>query len=605
MQAGPSRTIVTDSESILPSFLTTLRSSSPISIPPQTLLGAITHYLSTLDDPLLSEFVTTVITSPSLWNSADISHVDIQNALRLSVPAKIAIIENATKEIYFAESRRRRRARRWLNSLIEAVISLDHSTVRLKVLISVLEGLDDAPTVEWGSERMTLEEEVVLAFAEWTELENTEGMDLLCTAIPQIDVARLRALNMIDLAPKIRYALIDLVNPTSSQKPQDIAPILSRALARSYEVLNSGGPTSQHHAWETMRTFCTSMREVGEKLEGGFSDQRGSNSGDTDSWERHKTAFFAFLLPASTILDITLQDAGSYPSIIRNVDIPRSAEMAIQLLLTLGTFAFLTDLSDGGFEHYHRILYGSLDIIAEQSGTPSAERLFRELSSGSSTSLSDARAAYILLLGEELVHHLGSRSIDILLPLAEKHAHRPAHRASFEAAHAFLLSLLRSASETLEMTTAQGDFFDALLPNYLHILTKQAKRGDITPDQLKDAFPLVVEAAARRSPLSIQICLDSLNTLLPSAETRMIRIAVAPHIPAERLRGYLDELAGVIMTTPKDSEERLDLARRAFEMVIKDLGDDVKESGVEWWMKWRNEFEGTNRHGQGFIRSRL
>ena len=53
-----------------------------------------------------------------------------------------------------------------------------------------------------------------------------------------------------------------------------------------------------------------------------------------------------------------------------------------------------------------------------------------------------------------------------------RHSYRYQHRPSFEAAHAFFLSLLRSSAATFGTSAPQSDFFDALLPNYLVILTK-------------------------------------------------------------------------------------------------------------------------------------
>ncbi|KAK8849513.1 hypothetical protein IAR55_004847 [Kwoniella newhampshirensis] len=596
MQAGPSGSSQSDSEAILPSFLAILRSSSPISIPTQTLLGAITHYLSTLQRPLLTELVETISTSSSLWNSPGIPLEEIRNAIRVSVPTKIALIEDETKEVYFAQSRKRRRARIWLKDVLNPINDVESCETRLQYLVSLLEGVSDVSNVDWGAERVRLEEEVVLGLADALDRESSSGMMMLYVAMPNIDVSRLSALDMAELSPRIHSSLVELVKFKSGQKLQKEAPIISRALARSFDVLEHGGPTSQHNAWETMRSFCMEIRGVGEALE-----KECNGHVEATQWDGHKTAFFSFLLPASAILDLSLRDKGNSAWEINGL--PRSADMAIQLLLALASFSYLTDVSSGGFENYHRVLYGNLDILAAHGGTTGVDELFREVTNG--RTMTDARAAFVLLLGDELVHQLGSRCVDTLLPLAEKHAHRPEHRASFEAAHAFLLSLLGSASKTLDTTIPQADFFDSLISQHLHILTKQAKRGGITSDQIKQAFPLVVEAASRRSPSSVQLCVDYLKNLPDSQERKLIQVIIAPHMPAGELSEYLDSLARVIMSTPKDSEERLELARRAFEMVIKDMGDDVKEIGVEWWMKWRSEFEGRSGSDQGFARSRL
>lgn len=84
----------------------------------------------------------------------------------------------------------------------------------------------------------------------------------------------------------------------------------------------------------------------------------------------------------------------------------------------MASFACLPDFTKGSFENYHRVLYGSLDIIAGKGGVKATEKLFALLSQ--EDPLSDTRAAFVLMLGDELVHQLGRGSIDLLLPLAEE-----------------------------------------------------------------------------------------------------------------------------------------------------------------------------------------
>ncbi|WVQ79361.1 hypothetical protein IAT38_001458 [Cryptococcus sp. DSM 104549] len=597
----PSSSSSTPSEdqALLASFLALLNSPSPLAFPAPTLLGAFTHFLSALPDPSLSEFISSLIKSPSAWSTPTIGYGDIRNAVRLAVPAAVTRVETETADAYFASSRRRRRARAWLDSVIISAKKEEHTPQRTEVLVGLLQGLDDVEEMDWGGVRGSLEDAVVLGLVEMSELESASRgwMELLCAAMPHVAVDRLKVVDMKLLTSQLQqelYSTLTTSSTSSSDTPD--APALARALARAFTVLNTGQAPSKQASWGSMRAFCVRMQGIAEDMENQWNPDPEVPSDPT--WETHKTALFSFLLPASTILDLLLEEASA-----PHADSYAITDLATRLLVTLAAFSYLTDASKGGFENYHRILYGSLDIIAARGGTFVTEELFGELSRVGR--MTDARAAFVLIVGDELVRHLGSRSIGVLLPLAERHAHRPLHRSSYEAAHALFISLLRSSSETLATAHPQGDFFDALVPAYLAILCKQATSGDITADQLKEAFPIILSAASLRSNASINLCLTSLASLPPSPATRQTRILAAPYLPSPSLPAYLDDLAQMILGVERDSPERLELASTAFKMVVHDLRDEVKGVGVEWWMRWRWEFEGRERKEAGFLKSRL
>lgn len=128
----------------------------------------------------------------------------------------------------------------------------------------------------------------------------------------------------------------------------------------------------------------------------------------SDNWEAQKTALFSFLIPATSIVDIVV---GGSP-----VSLHRPSELAREILLTLGSFSNLLDHSEGGLEGYHKILYGSLDIIASGRDSGDVSRLFKELVGLSL--VSPAKAAFILQLGEQLLSVMDGRTLrDVLLPL--------------------------------------------------------------------------------------------------------------------------------------------------------------------------------------------
>ncbi|WVF68629.1 hypothetical protein IAT40_003399 [Kwoniella sp. CBS 6097] len=607
---------------LLPSFLDILSGPLPITIPAPTFLGAVTHFLSQLDSPHLGALITAVLSSPSLWTSELIAKTDIRDAIRAAVPTKVSRIEEELNGVYFSNARKKRKAQEWLLSITQAVEQVDNGpeAAKIHVLAGLLRGLDDVKSMDWSKGRRWIEEDLVYSLSEIIEGDRTgnvprDGLEVLCEVVPYIDMARLWALDVDKLLETIEIHLYTLVNPTSDVASAEAeVPRTAQALARTFEVLHSGGPSRRENASQAMRKFCVHMRGIGEKLESeGLSalSPEVATAGD-DGWIKHKTAFFAFLLPASTILDLLLSSSSFYAETVSLFDLPRPVELSIQMLSTLASFAYLTDASQGGFEHYHRIFYGCLDLISggkTQGGDGGndqrvlasnrlLEELWREDTKG------DARAAFVLVIAEELMPYLSSKSIERCLPLAERHVYRPEHRSSFEAAHAFLLGLLRSVGESLDSRSPQTAFFDALLPNYLNILTKQAKRGDISSEQLRSAFPIIFESASHRSYTSIQLCLTYPSNVAESADIRSIKISCAPHIPAQELSAYLERLAQMILGVEQDSEERLDLSKQAFEMVVKDLGDHVKVVGIDWWTRHRDEFEGRSRE-MGLVRSRL
>jgi hypothetical protein len=63
----------------------------------------------------------------------------------------------------------------------------------------------------------------------------------------------------------------------------------------------------------------------------------------------------------------------------------------------------------------------------------------------------------------------------------------------------------------------------------------------------------------------------------------LTRIATAQYIPVDKLRFYLDRLADDIADTPA-GDERLELAANAFGMVVRELGDEQKRIGIDWWL---------------------
>nr|XP_019009159.1 uncharacterized protein I206_05805 [Kwoniella pini CBS 10737]OCF47940.1 hypothetical protein I206_05805 [Kwoniella pini CBS 10737] len=582
-----------DTLDLLPQFLDILRSSSPNSIPPQTLLGAITHFLSQLEPPYLEEFTQALICSPSIWRNADINRSDLRNALRLSVSSKINKISQDTRNVYFADSRKRRKAREWLDCLNKVSSDSENTSRKLDLYLGLLQGVNDVEEIDWGKGKVKLEEEVVMALSQEPQNPVLDDNLAMCAALPLINIDRLRILDIQSIANNLESSMLRRFRPQENTASADL-PDFARALGRSFEVLHSGGPSSQENARQRMMKFCERIEARGTEMERDWE----FHSEKYAKFEIHSSNFAAFLAVASTMIDILL--AGDVTSKVVDAS---SIEVAVHILAGLTSFAYLTDASDGGFEDYYKVFYGSLDIISAQEGNEAIRTLFSSIARGNR--LNDGRAAYVLVLGDELMKHLAKKEIDMLLTLAERHIYRPKHKASFEASHAFLLSLIKSSADSLENDHSQAAFFDAILLNYLSILNKQYTHKEITSDQFRQAFLILVETSSKRSSASVQLCISYLLALPTDKEIRRIRVDITPYINSANLPQYLDNLAQAILSTEKYSEERTDLTKDAFEMVVKGLSDADKQVGIQWWTRWRAEFVGGRRSDPGLIRSRL
>jgi hypothetical protein len=93
-------------------------------------------------------------------------------------------------------------------------------------------------------------------------------------------------------------------------------------------------------------------------------------------------------------------------------------------------------------------------------------------------------------------------------------------------------------------------------------------------------------------------CINHLETTIANPEHKhtamLTRISIAQYVPATKLRPYLDRLADDIAATPA-GDERLELAANAFGMVVRELGDQQKRIGIDWWLERKAQIEGKYR----------
>lgn len=103
-------------------------------------------------------------------------------------------------------------------------------------------------------------------------------------------------------------------------------------------------------------------------------------------------------------------------------------------------------------------------------------------------------------------------------------------------------------------------------------------------------------------------CIQQLDTIDTNPKHKHIvmltRIATARYIPNCQLRSYLDKLADEIADTPA-GDERLELAAGAFGMVVRELGDQQKRIGIDWWLERKRQIEGKDPLPATQVRAKL
>lgn len=121
-------------------------------------------------------------------------------------------------------------------------------------------------------------------------------------------------------------------------------------------------------------------------------------------------------------------------------------------------------------------------------------------------------------------------------------------------------------------------------------------QGDISVDQFRSSYVVTVDLASKVSDDLALSCINELDRFAESAREHehilmLTRISTAQSVPIIKLRPYLDELAIDIAKTPA-GDKRLELAASAFGMVLRELGDEQKKIGIDWWLERKGQIEG-------------
>ncbi|BEJ03819.1 hypothetical protein CcaverHIS641_0109940 [Cutaneotrichosporon cavernicola] len=584
---------------ILNPFLQVLRSDGPIPIPINTLKGALGHFLATLEDEQLDGFVTDILNSKNLWRT--LSPSGIIEAVRPAPVVKVRNLRPDLKDGWFTRDKFGKACRTWLEQVFTASKKVKSDNA-VYFYVGLLAGVDDAEDMKWGQPRQDIEEEVVVALSERLyprtseekrkqEEELEPALKTYCQAAGHVDAARLRVLDLRKVAPQLHDAIFQSLGYPSiaGGRPKldlQLTKELSRGLSQTIIALSQGGDRNQVFAWDTATAYVARMLDCGEGFQKEWTKRTAPASGSIE-WERQKEALASFTQVTWPVVE-TMLEPHSYGSKRERVD------LASHIVLTMGKFASPAQ-EDSQSAAFENVLYGCLDLIAAHGKSVAVRQLLEDLNK---PKVSDLLAGFILIVAEQLIRLIDAQSMrDIVFPLAQKYIVRPIHRASFEAANAFMLTLLDTASSTLVTDMTQGPFVDALTVILAHSLLRHARDGSVKAEQLGAAYPLVVKAAGRRSTDLVAQCISMLDEATFSSKdyefaVKKIRIMIASNIPRSLMPAYLDSIAKLITNTPRESEARLELSGLAFKVVMGNVPDESKQLAVDWWLQWRRRFEG-------------
>lgn len=191
---GEQQSVDRETLEILNPFLDVLRSNSRISIPIETLEGALSHFLATLQGDQLDDFVEDLLNSSSLWRA--IGSDGVQRAVRFAPGAAVASLRPISQNTFFKRNQLNKAAQKWLAGILESIKKANSPKNAPYVYLGILNGLDDARDVKWGQPRTALEEEVIVAASERLETKEDDDLSYYCAAARHSKLSRLRALNL-------------------------------------------------------------------------------------------------------------------------------------------------------------------------------------------------------------------------------------------------------------------------------------------------------------------------------------------------------------------------------------------------------------------------
>jgi hypothetical protein len=187
-----------DRGELLEPFLQALGSGKALEIPPDTVLGAITHFLSTLPLADLPRFTTATLDSEQLWASDGYAGGQMNQAISLAVSGKVANLGKRHQSGWFASRKVSSSSRRWLDTIQTVLESSEaRSMTILQFRVGFLSGISSNDNVTWGEARVNLEEQVVLGVSELgLSAADQRRLAIVCEVVHHVDPSRLRILDL-------------------------------------------------------------------------------------------------------------------------------------------------------------------------------------------------------------------------------------------------------------------------------------------------------------------------------------------------------------------------------------------------------------------------
>jgi hypothetical protein len=152
-------------------LLSLLRNGGPKfrSLSPETLLNAISYFLTHNHPKQVTSFTHLIAISPPLWSTLE-RLGDVGGAFRASVHMKVKEISKEGGEGWFARRTERAALGEWVSSILEGLVqatSASEGVVRLAIVGGVLQGLNDIKEeIEVDGVRGKVEDQVLVCVAE-------------------------------------------------------------------------------------------------------------------------------------------------------------------------------------------------------------------------------------------------------------------------------------------------------------------------------------------------------------------------------------------------------------------------------------------------------
>jgi hypothetical protein len=187
-----------EAEELLEPFLQALESKRALDIPQETVLGAITHFLSTLPLADLPRLVEAIVESDYLWSSDKYASYELGQAICLAISAKVESLEKRYISSWFASRKSSSSSRQWLQTIETTLAKTQrHTLTLLETRAGLLAGVAMNDQIQWEDERMKLEEDVILGISQLgLSTSGQRELAIVCEAVHHVDARRLLILDL-------------------------------------------------------------------------------------------------------------------------------------------------------------------------------------------------------------------------------------------------------------------------------------------------------------------------------------------------------------------------------------------------------------------------